>query len=136
MPIATGAWGPGVVAVPALSNRTRIAVSGGGGPLGSGVNKAAKRVQPFRSPNLNNLSAKFYVISGITKDSAGLALGSVMLDLFLTASDTKIDSVTSDATTGAYSFSVTSTPGPFYIVAYKAGAPDVAGTTVNTLTGT
>jgi len=26
--------------------------------------------------------------------------------------------------------------GPYYIVAYKAGAPDVAGTTVNTLSTT
>lgn len=73
-------------------------------------------------------------ITGITKDSTGAALGSCVVELYVTSSDRVVGRTTSDATTGAYTFNITFS-GPFYIVAYKAGAPDVAGTTVNTLVG-
>jgi hypothetical protein len=72
-------------------------------------------------------------ISGTTKDSTGAALGSCVVDLFYTRDDTLAAKVTSDAN-GAFAFLI----GPnlsCYIVAYKAGSPDVAGTTVNTLVG-
>lgn len=77
-----------------------------------------------------------YVISGVTKDSAGAILGSCNVQLFETLTDRYISDTTSDATTGAYSFTnVSPMSRTYYIVAYKAGAPDVAGTTVNTLVG-
>lgn len=75
-----------------------------------------------------------YAIAGVTKDSTGAVLGNCSVDLFKTDDDTKIASTSSDAN-GIYSI-----PASQYItcyaVAYKAGAPDVAGTTVNTLVGT
>lgn len=75
-----------------------------------------------------------YVISGVTRDSAGVILGSCNVQLFETITDLYISDTTSDATTGAYSFTnVSPMSRQYYIVAYKAGAPDVAGTTVNTL---
>ena len=45
-----------------------------------------------------------------------------------------MDVGTSDAN-GYYEFRTAIPAELYYVVAYKAGAPDVAGTTVNTLTG-
>lgn len=70
---------------------------------------------------------------GYTKDSVGVILPGCTVDLFLTISDLKIDQCLSDAT-GYYEVS-SYQDGNMYIVAYLAGAPDVAGTTVNTLVG-
>lgn len=75
------------------------------------------------------------LISGVTKDSTGAALASCTVDLYRTIDKTWQQTVVSDGS-GNYVFSpVNNGNGPFYIVAYKAGAPDVAGTTVNTLLG-
>ena len=68
-------------------------------------------------------------LNGVTRDSAGNPVGNVALDLF--QGDRVIASTTSDAS-GNYSF-VQPGSGPNYIVAYKVGSPDIAGTTVNTL---
>jgi hypothetical protein len=67
----------------------------------------------------------------VTRDSAGLALGNCRVELFVTARDVAIAEVVSDAA-GNFAFDMPGT-GPFYLVAYKAGSPDIAGTTVNTL---
>lgn len=75
------------------------------------------------------------LISGVTKDSSGVILGSCTVTLFRTDDDLKIDEVVSDATTGQYLFTTAGHAENYYIVAYKAGSPDVSGTTVNTLTG-
>lgn len=74
------------------------------------------------------------VISGTTKDSAGVALGSCTVHLFRTSSDVEVAETVSDATTGAYSLRIASSA-DHYAVAYKAGSPDRAGTTKNDLTG-
>lgn len=73
-----------------------------------------------------------FVIKGVSRDNTGTALAACRMELFLTGSDTPQQTVTSDAS-GNFSFWSPGT-GPFYIVAYKAGAPDVAGTSVNTIT--
>ena len=73
-------------------------------------------------------------IAGITKDSVGTALASCIVKLFRTATDAKVAEKTSDAG-GNYSIKVASAAA-HYAVAYKAGAPDVAGTTKNDVTGT
>ena len=75
-----------------------------------------------------------YRISGITKDSTGAPLAGCVVDLFDTATDAKLDSTTSGAD-GSYFFDTNQGVLPKYVVAYKAGAPDVAGTTVNVLVG-
>lgn len=77
-----------------------------------------------------------FIISGITKDSSGSVLGSCTVTLFRTIDGLLVDQVISDASTGAYQFSSASASYLYYIVAYLAGSPDVAGTTVNTLTVT
>jgi hypothetical protein len=99
----------------------------GTGDQGVGSTGGSNKARPFRSQPFDN---RCYPISGVTKDSTGAPLAGVTVDLFDTRTDVKLDSEVSDGS-GAYVFNVTS--GPFYIVAYKAGEPDVAGTTVNTL---
>lgn len=73
-------------------------------------------------------------IIGTTKDSGGNALGSCTVHGFLTADDTPVGQVTSDS--GGYYELPTSYTGSHYLVAYKAGSPNVAGTTINTITPT
>lgn len=70
-------------------------------------------------------------ISGVSRGSTGTVLETCVIDLFATGSDQLIFSTVSDAS-GNFSFGNPGT-GPFYIVAYKVGSPDVAGTTLNTL---
>lgn len=84
----------------------------------------------FRSPVMSGVA---WSLSGITKDSTGAILGSARVELYYTGNDQPVSAVISDATTGAFSFNVGPTAGPFYAVGYKSGSPDVAGTTVNTL---
>ena len=72
-------------------------------------------------------------IFGVTKDSNSNPLAACTLHLFLTATNVLVGTTTSDGG-GNYTFTFSSTiTGPFYIVAYLAGSPDVAGTTLNTL---
>ncbi len=76
-----------------------------------------------------------YLIAGVTRDSGGAPLGSCVIQLFRTSDDAIIEEKTS-AGDGSFSFTVPNGITQYYIVAYKAGSPDVAGTTVNTLVGT
>jgi hypothetical protein len=71
-------------------------------------------------------------LAGVTKDSTGAVLGGCEVDLFY-SNDIFVSEVLSDPTTGVFKFLISPSAGPFYFVAYKPGAPDVAGTTVNTL---
>jgi hypothetical protein len=94
--------------------------------------KAVKGAWPIR-PKTGRPPSVILRIFGLTKDSTGAVLGNCAVHLFDTATDAEIEQTTSDAS-GNYSFRYASTK-PFYVVAYLAGSPDVAGTTVNTLTG-
>jgi hypothetical protein len=74
------------------------------------------------------------LISGVTKDSTGAALASCTVQLFRTADDQLVQEFLSDGS-GNYASSPVGLGQLYYAVAYKAGSPDVAGTTVNTLAG-
>ena len=99
----------GVLGVPALSRR-----------LGRAT---------FVSPPL---STKGFAIAGVTRDSSGIALAGCTVDLYLSSTRQRVATTVSDGS-GNYSFGAT--VGPYFVVSYKAGAPDVMGTTANTLTG-
>lgn len=73
-----------------------------------------------------------WLITGVTRDSAGVALGNCTVHLFNRNSDIEIAEMVSDAS-GNYSFTIDGNGQQRYAVAYLAGSPDVAGTTVNTL---
>lgn len=96
------------------------------------VRLSALGTAPLMPASLPLPTASFF-ITGTTKDSSGVALASCLLDLYRTSDDASMSRTISDGS-GAYSFSVGQGQ-RYYIVAYKAGGPDVAGTTVNTLTG-
>ena len=70
-------------------------------------------------------------LTGISRDSAGVALGGCTVLLFRTQDRTLVAETVSDGA-GNYSFSVMK-GGPFFLVEYKAGSPDVSGTSLNTL---
>lgn len=71
---------------------------------------------------------------GVTRDQYGAPTGGCVVQLFLTATDAFIMEVTSDAS-GNFLLQSWYSPDAHYIVAYKAGSPDIFGTTVNTLVG-
>ena len=93
-----------------------------------GGRKFGASPEPFRSPPF---STSALYISGVTRDSVGNPLGGCKVELFCSGSDIYVGDTVSDGS-GNYSFQVLKS-GPFYLVAYKAGSPDVAGTTVNTI---
>lgn len=92
---------------------------GGPGPRARGFHGPRRRIE--------------VIVSGYTRDSAGAILGSCVVDLFRTVDDLRMDTGTSDAG-GYYEFRTAIPAEAYYVVAYKAGGPDVAGTTVNTVT--
>lgn len=73
-------------------------------------------------------------IEGTTRDSGGATLAGAIVQVFVTSTDTYVSEVTSD--NAGYFRAFTQYTSAHYLVAYKAGSPDVAGTTVNTLTPT
>lgn len=81
------------------------------------------------------LPAPYLRVYGVTKDSTGAILGGCTVKLYLSAGDVLFDSQISDSVTGVYEFRTPASITQYYIVAYKAGSPDVTGTTVNTLIG-
>jgi hypothetical protein len=72
------------------------------------------------------------LLSGVTRDSTGTILGSCSVDLMRSSDDLKFDGTTSDAA-GNFTFKAAQYGTNYYIVAYKPGSPDVAGTSVATL---
>lgn len=87
--------------------------------------------EPFSAAWGGTQSLNF--IKGIVKDSGGSPVGGVVVQGFVTATDAFVGQVNNLAdgtyTLGTEQLKTT----PHYLVAYKAGSPDTAGTTVNTL---
>ena len=61
-----------------------------------------------------------------------MAIGGATVTLFKTATNTQIALSQTSAPDGTYSLGAP-TAETCFVVAYKAGSPDIAGTTVNTL---
>jgi hypothetical protein len=74
-----------------------------------------------------------YGLTGVTKDSTGAPLAAVTVQLVRTADQSPVHRTTSDAN-GVYVIAASQVL-QHYLVAYKPGVPDVAGTSVNTLVG-
>lgn len=106
------------------------AVNAGGAPFNA-RGKGAPTFEPFPITE----TQQNYTISGVTRDSTGAALGSVTVYLFALIVDTPVlaATVVSDAS-GNYKFYVAPAQA-YWIATYKAGSPDLAGATVNTLVG-
>jgi hypothetical protein len=96
---------------------------------------AVGAVQQFYVPDA---APERHLIPGVTRDAGGNPLGNCVVECFQTSTNTLIDRTVSDAN-GNFTISATTAPYgglTYFLVAYKPGSPDVAGTTVNTLTGT
>lgn len=104
------------------------------------VAKGIAAVRGFNDGNSPVFPERNLKIAGVTKDSAGNPLGNCTLLLFDKADPgTKYGPFYSDAA-GNYSIDIPcglSQPQvtTWNVDAYKAGSPDVAGSSVNTLTG-
>lgn len=77
-------------------------------------------------------------VSGVTRNSSGTALGSC--DVYLIKENsfgslTTMNSATSNATTGAYSFKVYDNASTYFTIAFKSGSPNVMDVTDRTLSG-
>lgn len=87
--------------------------------------------QPAVVHHLMPPPATFFTITGRTLDSGGAALATCAVDLFETLTDIRTGSTTSNG--DGYFYFKAERGKTYYMVAYKAGGTDVAGTTVNTL---
>ncbi len=105
----------------------------------TGVNLVPNRPGPAFAQGLNDATTPYFeppnlVISGITRDSAGTPLAACTVKLYRTIDDVLIYTTTSDGS-GNYLFDGVQQGFTYYVVAYLVGAPDTAGTTMNTLVG-
>lgn len=94
-----------------------------------------------REPEKNSGAVSKMAIIGVTRDAGGTALGGCTVKLYKTADgaypgtkDALLYEAVSDPS-GNYAVYTQYYPDTHYLVAYKAGSPDVEGTTVNTLIG-
>lgn len=71
-------------------------------------------------------------IMGICKDANGNTVSGAVVQGFLTATDTFVRETACDSY-GNYELGTEYPATNHYLVAYRAGSPDIAGTTVNTL---
>lgn len=111
---------------------TRGGLQGGDAPMQAITDSGA--YDPYLQATLFVGGGGWLKFTGVTRDSGGSVLGNTLVQLFHTSDDAFIQQQTTDAT-GAYDVYSPYSDG-HYLVAYKAGSPDVAGTTVNTITGT
>jgi len=118
MPTLQQRGGPGIAAIPGKRF---------GAPRPNKANQLVVGAKPFRSVG----GILSMMLSGTSRDSAGVALGNCQVLIFRTADKSFVAETTSDAN-GAWSVEMMK-GGPFFLVEYLAGTPDVAGTSVNTV---
>lgn len=73
-------------------------------------------------------------IVGVSRDAAGSPLGNCVVKVYRTEDDSVVATVQSDGSGNWTAYP--NAPGPYYYVEYKAGSPDVFGTSPNTNTAT
>lgn len=90
--------------------------------------------EPFSCDHAGTQTKRF--IRGVTKNASGTPISDVIVQGFVTATDAYVgQDVSRDD--GTYLLGTETVAGvAHYLVAYKAGSPDIGGTTVNTLTST
>lgn len=96
--------------------------------------QAGDLFEPYSCDGEGTQTKRF--IRGTTVDSVDAPVANAIVQGFVTATDAYVGEVTS-AEDGTYTLGTETAAGvQHYLVAYKAGSPDIAGTTVNTLTAT
>lgn len=79
------------------------------------------------------MGQKHHSISGVTRDPSGSIVVSATVHMYRTSDDQILGSTISDAVTGAFTVVSQDDTQTVYLAAYKTGAPDITGATVNTL---
>lgn len=102
------------------------------GALGSDV--GVMEADYYEQPDMTSGSKQLFGVLGVTRDVYGSPLGGCTVKLYRTSTDEMVYSIVSDPQ-GNYLVQSPYYPDQHYIVIYKAGAPDVFGTTANTLVG-
>ena len=99
--------------------------------LGAGSMTDHDMFEPYSCDGEGTQSMNF--LRGICVDSSDVPVANAIVQAFVTSTDTYAGEVQCN-TDGTYVLGVQqSKVTPHYLVAYKAGSPDIAGTTVNTL---
>ena len=102
----------------------------GGAPVGNSLSNT-DLFEPYSCDGEGTQSKNF--LCGTCKDSGGTPVANAIVQAFVTATDAFAGEVAGN-TDGTYTLGVEQSKAtPHYLVAYKAGSPDIAGTTVNTL---
>lgn len=105
-------------------------VPGGSRSLGSpGIRANFSKGQTLRSLPGTQI---IFGITGYALDAVGQPVSGATVKCYRTADDALLATTTSDVT-GLYAFVLAQGVGGNYLVFYKAGSPDIFGTTVNTL---
>jgi len=86
----------------------------------------------YDRPEIVSGATSRFGFSGVTRDVYGTALGGCDVHLFRTSDSLLVDSAQSDSS-GRYTVGTPYYPDAHFIVCYKAGTPNVAGTTDQTL---
>lgn len=90
--------------------------------------------EPYSCDGEGTQTARF--LKGTCVDASDVAVANAIVQAFVTSTDAFVGEVQAN-TDGTYTLGVQTLAGvAHYLVAYKAGSPDIAGTTVNTLTNT
>ena len=113
----------------------------GGGDLegystsgGSGGLASKDLFEPYSCDGAGTQTKRF--LRGTCVDSVDAPVANAIVQGFVTSTDAFVGEVTAN-TDGTYTLGTETVAGvQHYLVAYKAGSPDIAGTTVNTLTST
>jgi len=111
----------------------------GGAPIGSdgaswGDLSMKDLFEPYSCDGEGTQSKRF--LRGTVQDSVGSPVAGALVQGFVTSTDAYVGEVQSNLD-GTYVLGTETLPGvAHYLVAYKPGSPDIAGTTVNTLTST
>lgn len=99
--------------------------------LGNCADNGGEFFEPSIVPNAGTQTTKF--IKGTCLDQFSAPIAGAIVQGFVTATDTYVGEVTSRLD-GSYDLGTANLAStPHYLVAYKPGAPDLAGTTVNTI---
>lgn len=106
-----------------------------GGPFRN-LSSGARRGVPPPMQGMRILPTGLQRITGIARDATGTPLAGATVTLFRTEVDDQPCGRTVSGDDGSYVLSAPYGLGAtYFIVAYKTGVPDVAGTSVNTLVG-
>lgn len=88
---------------------------------------------PFRKlPFRRGIYRATFAISGVTKDANGAVLAGCTVQLFRAGDNSLVATGVSDGG-GNYTFNPPDNAGYFYVVAFKAGTPNVVGVSDMTL---